>query len=161
MDVTLEGENVELGDQPPQVAANQVQSASPTQPAPAIVPVPSGTAPKSEVAPDPDHSAATGPAIPGVIHAVMPEVSRSARNTIQGKVKVRVRLQVDASGNVVSAKLESGGPSKYFARLAMEAAPGWKFTPAQAQGQGIASAWTLSFTFSRSDTAVAPKRINP
>lgn len=159
-------------DRTPQVESNQRQIAAPapakTQPAEMIPTpatsaaiVPSGTAPKSEAAPDPNDGAATGPAMPGVVHAVMPEVSRSARSTIQGKVKVRVRVQVDASGNVVSARLESGGPSKYFARLALEAAPGWKFTPAQAQGQDIPSVWTLSFAFTRSDTAVAPKRINP
>jgi TonB family protein len=170
-------------DRTPQVESSQGQTASPAQPvlpkpspvAPAkaqsteVIPEPttspaapnSGKVPKSEAAPDLNGSTATEPPMPGVVHAVMPAVSRSARNTIQGKVKVRVRVEVDASGNVVSARLESGGPSKYFARLAQEAAQDWKFTPAQAQGQATASTWTLSFAFSRSDTTVVPKRINP
>ncbi len=92
---------------------------------------------------------------------MVPEVPRRARNTIQGKVKVRVRVQVDASGNVVSAVLDSRGPSKYFARLALDAAQGWKFTPAQAQGQFVASEWILRFAFSRSDTNVVPKQNRP
>jgi TonB family protein len=132
-----------------------------TAAAPMAATVPSGTAPKSEAAPDLNGSTATGPKVLGVVHAVMPEVSRSARNTIEGKVRVRVRVQVDASGNVVSAKLDSHGPSKYFARLALEAAQGWKFTPVQAQGQYVASEWALRFVFSRSDTVVVPKQITP
>ena len=165
-------------DRTPQAESNPAQTAAPAQPvlpkpsptAPAKTPstavvqeptTPSGAGSKSETAPDLNGGTATAPTMPGVVHTVMPAVSRSARNTIQGKVKVRVRVQVDPSGNVVSAKLESGGPSKYFARLALEAAHGWKFVPAQAQGQDAASEWTLSFAFRRSDTAVVPKRINP
>jgi TonB family protein len=91
----------------------------------------------------------------------MPDVSRSARNTIEGKVRVRVRVQVDASGNVVSTKLDSRGPSKYFARVALEAAQGWKFVPAQAKGQAVASQWILGFAFRRSGTEVVPKQVNP
>jgi TonB family protein len=97
----------------------------------------------------------------GVVHTVMPDVSRSARNTIQGRVKVRVRVHVDGTGNVVSAALDSAGPSKYFARLAVEAAHGWKFAPAQAKGQDAASEWTLSFAFRRSGTEVVPKQVSP
>ena len=97
----------------------------------------------------------------GVVHTVMPVVSRSARNSIHGRVRVRARVRVDASGNVVSAVLDSPGPSKYFARLALEAAQGWKFTPAQADGQFVASEWILHFTFSRNDTEVLPKQTRP
>ena len=91
----------------------------------------------------------------------MPAVSQSARNTIQGKVKVRVRVQVDTSGNMVSAVLDSPGPSKYFARLALDSAQGWKFTPAQAHGQFVASEWILLFAFSRTDTEVVPRQTSP
>jgi TonB family protein len=132
-----------------------------TAAAPLVATVPSGTAPSSEAAPELNGSTATGPTMPGVVRAVMPDVSRSARNTIEGKVRVQVRVQVDASGNVVSAKLASPGPSKYFARLALEAAQDWKFTPAQAQGQLVASQWILRFVFTRSNTEVVPEKASP
>jgi TonB family protein len=83
----------------------------------------------------------------GVVQRVMPEVSPGARRSIQGKIKVRVRVDVDASGNVTGAGLESGGPSKYFSRVALEAARGWKFAPAPA-GSGPRE-WKLQFGFSR------------
>ena len=137
------------------------QTQGPTVPAPPVAALPDGATPKLEEAPPLKASTANGVVIPGVVHSVVPEVPRRARNTIQGKVKVRVRVQVDASGNVVSAVLDSRGPSKYFARLALDAAQGWKFTPAQAQGQFVASEWILRFTFSRSDTNVVPKQNRP
>jgi len=37
-------------------------------------------------------------------------------------VKVTVNVDVDRSGNVEDAQLESSGPSKYFARAALQAA---------------------------------------
>src|SRR6202163_2260621 len=58
----------------------------------------------------------------GVLRQMMPQVSLSARRTIQGTIKVRVRVEVDAAGNVAKTKLELSGPSKYFSRVATEAA---------------------------------------
>jgi TonB family protein len=90
----------------------------------------------------------------GVVRQVMPQVSPSARRTIQGTIKVRVRVDVDAAGNVVKAKLESAGPSKYFSRVALEAAREWKFVPAQADESG-AREWKLQYAFSRAKTGVS------
>lgn len=95
----------------------------------------------------------------GVLHRELPNVSPSARRTIQGKVRVNVRVAVDASGNVVEAALASPGPSKYFARLAEEAARDWKFAPAVANGQPAASEWMLRFAFGRTATEVIPVRM--
>jgi protein TonB len=89
---------------------------------------------------------------------VIPQVLPHARKTIQGKIKVRVKDEVDAAGNVAKAKLESAGPSKYFSRIAMEAAREWKFTPAQAGEQGAAREWNLQFSFSRTKTDVSAAR---
>jgi|SRR5208282_1753501 len=94
----------------------------------------------------------------GVVRRVMPQVSPSARLTIQGKIKVRVKVEVDAAGNVAEATLESAGPSKYFSRLALEAARDWKFSPAQAGAQSAAREWKLQFTFSRTGTDVSAVR---
>jgi TonB family protein len=64
-----------------------------------------------------------------VVEKILPEVPQKARDTIRGKVRVGVRVLVDPSGSVVNAKLDSAGPSKYFAELALQAARRWKFGP--------------------------------
>jgi TonB family protein len=94
----------------------------------------------------------------GIVQRVMPQVSASAHRTIQGKIKVRVKVDVDAAGNVAKAKLESAGPSKYFSRVALEAASGWKFSPAQA-GESGAREWNLQFAFSRARTDVSAVQV--
>jgi TonB family protein len=94
----------------------------------------------------------------GVVRRVMPRVSPNALRTIQGRIKVRVNVEVDAAGNVGKATLESAGPSKYFSRVALEAARDWKFSPAQAGEQGVAREWKLQFAFSRSGTEVSAVR---
>jgi len=96
-----------------------------------------------------------------VLHQVLPEVSQGARDTIQGHIRVAVRVDVDASGSVVQAALDSHGPSNYFAGRALDAAKGWKFSPAEVNGQQVPSAWTLSFAFSRTGTEVYPRRTSP
>jgi TonB family protein len=92
---------------------------------------------------------------------VLPQVSTSARNSIRGHVRVSVKVAVDASGNVVESSLESPGPSKYFARLAREAAGRWKFSPAQLKGRPVPSKWILQFAFSSSGTEVRPTEVAP
>jgi TonB family protein len=96
-----------------------------------------------------------------VLQHVDPVVSKSARNTVTGTLKVRVKVSVDAAGNVENATFVSPGPSKYFARQAMEAARQWKFAPAQANGQAAPSAWILQFGFRRSGTEVASEPSRP
>jgi TonB family protein len=99
--------------------------------------------------------------IPGrVIGQVIPEVPRSARNTIQGKVKVSVRVDVDPSGKVRSAKLTSAGPSKYFANMALKSAQGWEFSAPEVGGQKVPSSWILHFLFGRASTQVVPEKEN-
>jgi protein TonB len=87
----------------------------------------------------------------------MPEVSPGARRTIQGTIKVRVKVTVDAAGNVTQAKVESGRVSKYFSRLALDAARDWKFSPAQG-GESGAKRWNLQFAFSRTKTQASAVR---
>jgi TonB family protein len=97
----------------------------------------------------------------GVVHQVMPDVSRGAQNSITGHVKVSVQVAVDAAGNVSQAKLVSAGPSRYFAERALAAARQWKFTPAQVDGQASASEWLLRFQFGRGSMQVLPSEIRP
>jgi TonB family protein len=82
-----------------------------------------------------------------VLHEEIPDVPRSARETIHGQFNVAVRVTVDRAGNVVAASLENPGPSKYFARLATVAARKWKFAPAD---NPDTREWLLWFDFTRS-----------
>jgi TonB family protein len=98
--------------------------------------------------------------VPGeVVHQVLPDVPRSARETIRGRIKVSVRARVDSSGRVVGAKLDSPGPSKYFAQLALQAARRWRFEPAKSDGQDVSSEWILRFEFLRTATRAVPVRV--
>jgi TonB family protein len=95
----------------------------------------------------------------GVVQRVMPQVSPSAQRTIQGKIKVRVRAGVDATGNVSNATFESAGPSKYFSRISMEAAREWKFVPAEAAEQSGGREWRIQFAFTRANTEASAARV--
>jgi TonB family protein len=92
---------------------------------------------------------------------VLPDVPREARNTIRGTVKISVRTDVDASGRVVSAKLDSAGPSKYFAKLTLDAARQWKFRPPNLNGGDVGSEWVLRFELTRTATKVRPVQVSP
>jgi TonB family protein len=86
-----------------------------------------------------------------ILQQVVPEPSRSARNTIQGTIKVNVRVDIDSAGNVSDARFERRGPSNYFANQAMQAARQWKFST------HAPHAWILHFEFRRSGTRVIPQ----
>jgi serine/threonine protein kinase len=81
-----------------------------------------------------------------VVHEEIPAVSRGARDSIHGQIKVVVRVTVDRAGNVVAENLEAHGSSQYFARLATDAAKKWKFAPADSQ---TPREWLVQFEFSR------------
>jgi len=101
-------------------------------------------------------------AAPGsVAQQVMPDVSRNARATIQGRIRVTMKVRVDPSGNVVKAKFVSRGPSQYFANKALQAAQRWKFSSPRVDGQAVPSEWMLRFEFSRTATSVHPAQTTP
>ena len=85
-----------------------------------------------------------------VLHEEIPEVSRGARESIRGRIKVTVRVTVDRSGRVVKETLENSGSSRYFARLASEAARKWRFAPVESQDPRV---WLLQFDFTRGGVA--------
>jgi TonB family protein len=100
--------------------------------------------------------------VPGeVVQEVLPDVSRNALRTIHGKLKVRVKVAVDSSGNVVSAKFDSRGPSNYFADRALRAARRWTFKPPQVGGQAVPSDWMLKFEFVKTAANVHPAQTTP
>ncbi len=73
----------------------------------------------------------------------MPTVSKSARDTVHGTIKVRVKVDVSL-GNVQTASLVSPGPSKYFARQALQAAQQWKFAPRRDRIRALGSCVSAS-----------------
>jgi outer membrane biosynthesis protein TonB len=94
-----------------------------------------------------------------VVHEEIPAVSRGAHDSIRGQIKVAVRVTVDRAGNVVSENLEVHGSSRYFARLATEAAKKWKFAPADNPSP---REWLVQFEFSHSGvTGHAVPRVRP
>lgn len=95
--------------------------------------------------------------VPGaVIQRVRPHVSRTARRTIHGSVKIKVKVAVDPSGSVAGVTLDSPESRDYFTDMAIEAARHWRFTPAQVNGQNVASEWILGFEFGRGRTRIRP-----
>ncbi len=96
-----------------------------------------------------------------VLQRVMPDVPRSASNTIWGTVRVAVRVAVDASGNVTGAELQSAGPSRYFARLSLEAARKWHFAAPTQNGSPVASVWLLHFGYRHDGMGVEPSQVQP
>jgi TonB family protein len=103
----------------------------------------------------------TGNSPGSVVHQELPAISPSARHTIQGTIRIRARVEVNPSGDVTDVKLESAGPSQYFARLTSQAARNWKFAPAKVDGQNVASEWLLHFELRRSETSVVPTETRP
>jgi TonB family protein len=102
------------------------------------------------------------PAGPGaVLHEVMPEVTSQARNTINGTVKVKVRVAVNTEGRVSQATLVAGGPSKYFANEALQAARQWTFVAPVHDERPEASEWTIGFEFRKSGTKATAQRTSP
>jgi TonB family protein len=121
----------------PQPASSNSQPSSP-QAAPRAAPA------QNLPAPAPASTPALASA--AVVHQAIPDVPRHARESIRGRIKITVRVTVDRSGNVVGERLVNSGSSKYFARLATNAAAKWKFVPADKQGS---REWLLQFEFTR------------
>jgi TonB family protein len=120
--------------------------------------VPSPTSPQSKTV----TKTSTGGLVQGqVFDQVLPEVPQKARDTIQGTLRVSVRVRVDPAGKVEGVALDSPGPSKYFADLALQAARRWSFWPAKVNGLNVPSEWILRFEFERTATRVHPVQAAP
>lgn len=96
-----------------------------------------------------------------VLQEILPDVPQKVRDTIRGTVRVGVRVAVDPSGSVVGATLDSPGPSKYFAHLALQVARRWEFRPAEVDGRNVSSEWILRFEFRRTATKAFPAQAAP
>ena len=110
------------------------------------LPLPPAASPPAAV----EHPQASVAAPPAVLHQELPDISRRARESIHGVIKIGVRVIVDRSGNVVAATLDNRASSRYFARAALEAAKKWTF----AKDPDLASrVWLLNFEFTRGGIA--------
>ena len=132
----------------PKIAATSTPSAVRSEAAPAVVPNNAGVKPSAGA--------------PGeVLEQVLPEPSQKAQATIHGKVRVQVKVHVDAAGSVTGAEFTSPGPSKYFADLALQAARRWDFAPAKVDGHAVPSEWLIVFHFTPAGPKVFPTQSNP
>lgn len=96
-----------------------------------------------------------------VLHQVLPDAPQGARNTIQGKVRVSVKVHVDESGKVTAATFDSPGPSQYFADRVLQAAQQWQFRPAQVDGHNVPSDWIVRFEIDPATINVSPTEVAP
>jgi len=122
-------------------------------PAPPPPPVQAPVAPAAEAG-APASSASTtqasrSAAPPPAVHEVIPEVPLRAQRTIRGHIKVWVRVIVNQDGSVFAATPDRAGSSRYFERLALDAAKKWTFPPVDAPAQRLMQ---IRFDFSREGT---------
>jgi TonB family protein len=141
---------------------NSLKAAAEKKPAPqpqtSAVPASTAAAVRTETFPSASTPSASAPssARGEVLDQVLPNASEKALATIQGVVRVSVRVQVDPSGTVSDAALDSPGPSKYFADLALQAARRWQFTSPEAGGHSVPSEWLIRFEFTPSGPRAFP-----
>jgi TonB family protein len=136
-------------------STKEISQAPPASPAPASLRT--ETTASAEVA----KRSATDSARGEVLDQVLPEPSQSALATIHGKVRVGVRVHVDAAGNVAQAELVNPGPSQYFADLALKAIRRWEFTSPEAGGRSVPSEWQVRLEFSPSGVKAFPSQTSP
>jgi len=75
-------------------------------------------------------------------------------NTIVGRVRINVRVQVDNAGNVGGTILETPAASRYFSSRLLAAAREWKFPPGEAS-----RVFVLHYELMRDKTSVTVEKI--
>lgn len=157
---------------PPEKQAPSADSSSktsmtmPKKSAPSSTPALTRTSEVANPAPVPNARVPSKPALGSaakgeVLDQVLPDVSDKARGTIQGRVRISVRVQVNAAGTVDSAVLDSPTSSKYFSDQAVKAAKRWQFSAPEVDGHSVASEWLLHFEFTSSATNVQSTQLTP
>jgi len=110
----------------------------------AATPADQGSQPSAPAASAAAPSAVAG--VSGTVHEEIPEVPAHARQTIRGRIHISIRVIVDSAGNVVGARADQPGPSRYFERLAIDAAKKWTFPPADTPARRLRQ---IRFEFTR------------
>jgi TonB family protein len=99
-------------------------------------------------------SSKTNPLAPTVLRKVLPVVSEKARATINGTVRVNVRVQLNPDGTVSSAELANPAGSQFFADLALKAAQQWQFGPSTSDDTApVPSSTVIRFDFTQITTS--------
>jgi TonB family protein len=96
-----------------------------------------------------------------VLDEVLPQVSEKSLSTIQGIVRVVVKVHVDPAGRVSEATFDAPGPSKYFADLALRAARQWTFSSPESAGRSVPSEWLIRFEYTQSGVHAYPQQSLP
>ena len=112
---------------------------------------------------DPSSAKSSGSAVAHgkVLQQVLPNAPQTARDTIRGTVRVSVKVQVDESGAVTQATIDSRGPSQFFADRALKAAQLWKFAPPKMNGRNVPSEWLIRFEIDPAIINVYPTETAP
>ncbi len=142
-------------------AAGEKKPAAQPQSSPVAAPTPASVRTETFPSASAPSASASSPARGEVLEQILPDVSEKALATIQGVVRVSVRVQVDPAGNVSEATLDSPGPSQYFADLALQAARRWQFASPEVGGHSVASEWLVRFEFSPAGPKAFPKQTTP
>ena len=129
--------------------APAVTAAAPKPEAQSAPPVPARSEAAPETKPVESEVRQQSAVPPSPVIEVIPDVPRSARETIRGTIRVSIRVIVEKEGTVLAATADERGPSRYFERLAVEAAKKWTFTPADSAEQRV---MLIRFYFKRSGT---------
>src|SRR5260370_36547276 len=126
-----------------------VEKKTATQPQNSPVPASDVAAVRTETFPSANApSASASSSQPGeLLDQILSDASPGAVATLHGVVRVSVRVQADPSGTVSDAAVDSPGPSKYFADLALQAARRWQFTSPDAGGRSIPREWLINLPF--------------
>jgi TonB family protein len=127
---------------------------APAAPAPAKL----NTEPARAVSPK---RASSNPDRGEVLDQILPRPSSGALSTIQGTLRVVVRVQVDAAGNVTQAMLDNPSSSKYFADKSLQAARGWVFLSPAPEGHSVPSEWLIRFEFTPAGINAFPSQVKP
>src|SRR6266446_2327860 len=131
------------------------------QPQPVAAPTPASVRTGTFASANAPNASAPSAARAEVLEQVFPDASAKALATIHGVVRVSVRVQVDPTGNVSEAALDSAGPSRYFADLALQAARRWQFTSPEVGGHSVPSEWLIRFHFTPSGPKAIPTQTAP
>ncbi len=141
----------------PVASSKRKGSPEPTAPDAATRAATSENVPYSKPKSNTDTAATKG----DVMDQVLPEVSDKARGTIHGRVRIVIRVHVNAAGSVDSAELDAPSSSQYFSEQAIKAARKWQFTPPEVDGRSVESDWLLHFEITSTATNVTPKQVSP
>ncbi len=141
--------------------AAEKRPVAPPPASPAATPTPASVRTDTFPSENAPSASASSSAHGEVLDQILPGASPKALATIHGAVRVSVRVHVDPTGNVSDASLDSPGPSKYFADLALQAARRWQFASPEAGGHSVPSEWLIRFHFTPSGPKAIPTQVAP